>query len=114
MQRMAWDWASPLATAVVGLGGIYGTYRGTSRQTETAIRVAEVQIRGDLEAKDRERTQSRIASAYSELARWMSVYGAWAMNTMPLMSGPGYDPFPQPPGMGDEAASVHTAEALGI
>jgi hypothetical protein len=97
----------------VGIAGIFGTYWGTSRQTDTALKVATTQLSADLDAKDRERTQRRIETAYTELARWLSLYGAWAIDTMPMMTSAAHDSHPTPPGAGGNT-EVHGAEALRV
>jgi hypothetical protein len=70
MGHMAWEWAAPTATAIVGIGGIIGTYRGGSRQTETVLAVADRQIEAQVRTARDARNQERLERTYQELARF--------------------------------------------
>jgi hypothetical protein len=83
---MAWEWVAPVATGLVGMAGIAGTYLNGRLQTNTSVRLAR-----------EERTQNRLERAYLEVQRVVERYAQWADAIMPFMSGAGHDPHPPLP-----------------
>jgi hypothetical protein len=64
---MGWDWLGTASTAVVGLAGIYGTSRATTRQIE-----------GERQRARDERNETRLEAAYLELLAKVSQAVDWA------------------------------------
>lgn len=83
---MAWEWVAPVATGLVGVAGIAGTYLNGRLQTNTSVRLAR-----------EERTQTRLERAYLEVQRVVERYAHWADATMPTISATGHDPHPPLP-----------------
>jgi hypothetical protein len=84
---MAWEWVAPVATGLVGVAGIAGTYLNGRLQTNTSVRLAR-----------EERTQNRLERAYLEVQRVVERYAQWADATMPIVGAAGHDPHPPLPG----------------
>lgn len=97
---MAWEWVAPVATGLVGMAGIAGTYLNGRLQTNTSVRLAR-----------EERTQNRLERAYLEVQRVVERYAQWADATMPFMSGAGHDPHPP---LLENDGQMLEATALGL
>jgi len=83
---MAWEWVAPVATGLVGVAGIAGTYLNGRLQTNTSVRLAR-----------EERTQNRLERSYVEVQRVVERYAQWADATMPIISAVEHDPHPPLP-----------------
>jgi hypothetical protein len=97
---MAWEWVAPVATSVLGVAGIAGTYLNGRRQTNVTVQLAR-----------EERTQGRLERAYQEVQRVVDRSAQWADATMPMVGGLGQDLYPPPP---ENDGQVLEASALRL
>ena len=73
---MAWEWAPPLATVVVGVAGVTGTWLAGRNQGKIAIESAKIGTNSTQQLAREERNQRRIESAYRSLDENLSVVEA--------------------------------------
>src|SRR3954453_23316149 len=85
LRAMAWEWAPPLATVVVGVAGVAGTWLAGRNQGVVALESARLGTESSRELAREERTQRRIESAYRDLDRNLSAVDSLLDQ---LVSGP--------------------------
>jgi|tagenome__1003787_1003787.scaffolds.fasta_scaffold20853154_3 hypothetical protein len=70
---MAWEWAPPLATVVVGVAGVTGTWLAGRNQGQIALESARLGGESSRILAGEERHQRRIETSYQNLDRNLSV-----------------------------------------
>jgi hypothetical protein len=91
---VAVEWAGPVATGVVGLGGIAATYFSGRRQISSIRQVALDQAAASLAAQREERHQRRIETAYPVLLDVLAEGAEWIWRTDAFMTGDTTDDRP--------------------
>src|SRR3954468_19803155 len=73
LRAMAWEWAPPLATVVVGVAGVTGTWLAGRNQGQIALESARLGGESSRILAGEERHQRRIETSYQNLDRNLSV-----------------------------------------
>jgi hypothetical protein len=86
---MAWEWAPPLATAVVAVIGVAGTWLAGRTQARITLESVRINAIGSQQLAREERNQKRIETVYRDLDRNLSIVESQLRRlTSSVTSGP--------------------------
>ncbi len=105
------EWVGFVSGLVLGLAGIITAYKSTNRQQDTALKVAQQQIDGQLTMAREERHERRLEESYKQLVATLASDWAWIIKVYPSNpSSPADFTMPPPPEPLDKAqAEAFTA-----
>lgn len=110
---MAWEWVSPVSTAVAGVAGVYFTYRAGKQGRDHAEAVAINQTANARLLAIDARQQQRIENAYLEALNEAERVGHWAQLVYPFVdTNPPQQP-PVLPSLEDQAKTAAVIHAFG-
>ena len=103
---MAWEWVPPVAAAsagaIVGMAGIFATYRSGARQTKVAMDIARLQIEAQLQQLREDGRLRRQEAGYLELLTSLREIHDWAESVF-SEKGSGRYALEDPPKVADAA-----------
>jgi hypothetical protein len=102
---MAWEWVAPVATASLGVVGIYFTWRTGKEGRDHAKQLAKAQQDHSERAAATARTQQRKAEAYVQILEVVEQIGNWAQNIRRVMDTIPPREIPPVPEYQDQIAS---------
>jgi len=99
---MAWEWVAPIATATVGVAGIFGTWLNGSRTLTQAQSLA-----------NEGRRQQRLENAYVDVLAMTETAGHWGQISYPLFDSNPPAPVPPLPTLEAQAHAEALVKAFG-
>ncbi|MGO9552327.1 hypothetical protein [Mycobacterium sp.] len=99
---MAWEWVAPVATATLGVAGIFGTWLTGKQGRDDAKALA----------KDA-RQQQRLETTYVDLLDMAERTGQWAQMVYPMIDTNPPQPVPPLPSLAEQAHTEALVRAFG-
>jgi hypothetical protein len=99
---MAWEWVAPVATATVGVAGVFFTWLSGKQGRDHAEKLAEDA-----------RKQQRLESAYVRMVAMSEQVGHWAQMAYPLFDTNPPLPVPPLPELQEQAHVTALVKAFG-
>ncbi|QFS92294.1 hypothetical protein FIV07_16135 [Mycobacterium sp. THAF192] len=110
---MAWEWVGPVATATVGIAGIFGTWLNGKQGRDDARTLAGESLKHERLLAKEEREHKRLENAYLELLGMAERAGLWASNVHPFMDTDPPQPVPPLPSLESQAHIRALISAFG-
>jgi len=100
---MPWEWVGPVATAAVGIAGIFGTWLNGKQARDDAKQLAGQVLTHERTLAEDARKQQRLESAYIELLEMAERASQWAHIAYPLMDTNPPAPVPDLPSLDSQS-----------
>ena len=108
---MAWEWVAPVATATVGVAGIFGTWLTGRQGRDDAKAIASEKLSHERLLSKEAREQQRLENAYVDLLDMTERVGQWAQMAYPRSDT--HQPVPDMPPPEEQAHTGALVKAFG-
>ena len=111
---MTWEWVGPVATATVGVAGIFGTWLTGKQGRDRAEAISRETLAQERLLANEARKQQRLENAYVDLLDMAERAGQWAQMVLPMIDTNPPQPVPaELPSLEEQAHTVALVQTFG-